>query len=193
MHVQLSQQIRPTPDEPQVQRSRLTCHDLWARRWSQPCPHTPPCHEICINRSGLQHPPVAFRPPKHQVSLVPATKSDHQVRQESPADESTRPTRPRFCEPAQSKCTLENLHECSVLNTYRKSPQYGHTFGEPSNNNVVTTNHSKPSRLWSPISLLPHTAPRALEAQQTSTVAGVPTERRRPRTLNGRSRASGHL
>ena len=67
-------------NEPHVQKLRFinrTCHEIRAARRSRPCPKYCTRHKICTLRSKTA-PVTKFdvEPPKHEVSLALATKSD---------------------------------------------------------------------------------------------------------------------
>ena len=85
------QRTAPAPatvseNEPHVQKVTIhcTCHEIRACRRPPPCPKCFACHNICAsasNCSDLLHlsRKVDFGPPKHEVSLAPAMKSDDKV------------------------------------------------------------------------------------------------------------------
>ena len=72
---------------PPVTKSRFEVHKVLClprnlRGRSPPCPKRCTCHEICISKQNRSDPlhlsqKVDFGPPTHEVSLAPATKSDH--------------------------------------------------------------------------------------------------------------------
>ena len=74
-------------NDPRVQKSQFTAPGTKLERIEDhraPCPKCCACHEICISKQHRSDPlhlsrKVDFGPPKHEVSLALATKSDHQV------------------------------------------------------------------------------------------------------------------
>ena len=119
-------------NEPHVEVSRFTAPVRKSERLEDfHHAQSPKCCTAPAMKSALRskaapipctcHEKSTLEPPKHEVSLAPATKSDHHVRKcaqhhiESAVATSTRSQPTRFSEPAQSKCTLRISRGMHVL------------------------------------------------------------------------------
>ena len=98
--------------------THCTCHEIRAPRRSPPCPMRLPHIEVKPFRSLHLSRKVNFGPPQHEVSLAPATKSDHHVRKcarhhnESAVATSARSSHLGF---ASLKCTWRTSRGMTVL------------------------------------------------------------------------------